>query len=276
MSQPILDSRPMQTSPRCSPRSGLLVAFLACFLVSPLSTFTPADEPVAKKEKPLPKAVQPEVQTAAWAQKWWMPRHEEKLAERKKMKRVDLVMIGDSITHGWEGAGKEIWQKYYADRHALNLGFSGDRTEQVLWRIDHGAIDDIQPRLAVVMIGTNNTGHRQDPAEETAAGIAAILERLEKKAPSAKVLLLAIFPRGETPNDKLRKLNDQINQRIAKLADNRRVYFLDINERFLDDNGVLPRSVMKDLLHPGAEGYQVWAEAMEPKIKQLLDEQAAQ
>lgn len=222
------------------------------------------------KVQEKPKALQPEVQTADWAKAWWMPRHKEKLAERKKMERVDVLMIGDSITHGWEGAGKDVWKKYYADRHALNLGFSGDRTEQVLWRLDHGAIDDISPKLAIVMIGTNNTGHRQDPAKETAAGIKAIVGQLNKKLPDMKVLVLAIFPRGEQPTDKLRKLNGEINKIIAGYADDERVFYLDVNKTFLNDDGVLPKSVMKDLLHPGADGYQLWAEAMEPTVKKLL------
>ncbi|MAR12423.1 MAG: acetylglucosamine-6-sulfatase [Blastopirellula sp.] len=218
------------------------------------------------------KAVEPEVQTAKWAVKWWQPRHEQKLADKKEQGRVDLLMIGDSITHGWEGAGKPVWEKYYAKRHAFNIGFSGDRTEQVLWRIDHGEVDDITPRLAVIMIGTNNTGHRQDAPEHTAAGIQAIVDRLHKKLPKTKVLLLGIFPRGATPSDKLRKINDAINQRISKLADDKQVFYLDINETFLGDDGNLPKSIMPDLLHPNRKGYEMWAEAMEGKIAQLMGE----
>ncbi|HAY79102.1 MAG TPA: acetylglucosamine-6-sulfatase, partial [Planctomycetaceae bacterium] len=168
--------------------------------------------------------------------------------------------------------GKPVWEKYYAKRHAFNIGFSGDRTEQVLWRIDHGEVDDITPRLAVIMIGTNNTGHRQDAPEHTAAGIQAIVDRLHKKLPKTKVLLLGIFPRGATPSDKLRKINDAINQRISKLADDKQVFYLDINETFLGDDGNLPKSIMPDLLHPNRKGYEMWAEAMEGKIAQLMGE----
>ena len=225
----------------------------------------------AQEEQPAFAAVTPEEQTAEWAKPWWMPRHEEKLAEKAKAERVDLVWIGDSITHGWEGEGKEIWQQRYASRHALNLGFSGDRTENVLWRLQHGAIDEISPKVFVVMIGTNNTGHRQDPADQTAAGVAAILGELEQRVPDAKVLLLAIFPRGETAEDPLRKLNTEINAELAKLADGERVHFLDINERFLED-GKLPQSIMPDLLHPNAEGYRIWGEAIEPQLAKLMGE----
>ena len=179
-------------------------------------------------------------------------------------------MIGDSITHGWESGGKATWEKYYAGRNAVNLGFSGDRTEQVIWRLQHGEVDGISPKLCVIMIGTNNTGHRQDPADETALGIQYIVEELRKRVPDSKILLLAIFPRGETPRDELRQLNDKINARIAGLANNQDVYFLDINHVFLEDRGTLPRSIMPDLLHPGPEGYELWATAMEPMVARLM------
>ena len=104
--------------------------------------------------QPIP-ALKAEIQTAEWAQAWWMPRHKEKLAARNSQEHVDLIMIGDSITHGWEGGGRKVWDRYYAKRHALNLGFSGDRTEHVIWRLQNGEIDGISPKLAVVMIGTN-------------------------------------------------------------------------------------------------------------------------
>lgn len=220
----------------------------------------------------LPKAVTPEVQTAAWAVKWWRPRHDQKLADLKKMEKVDLLMIGDSITHGWEGAGKKVWDDFYAHRHAFNIGFSGDRTENVLWRLQHGAVQGISPKLAVIMIGTNNTGHRQDPAEETAAGIKAIIAELQKQLPETKILLLAIFPRGAKRDDPLRKLNSDINRIIAQYDDGKNVFFLNINEEFLEDDGTLPKSVMPDLLHPKQAGYATWAKAMEPKIAELLGE----
>jgi beta-glucosidase len=219
-----------------------------------------------------PKAVTPEVQTAAWAVKWWQPRHDQKLADLKKMKNVDLLMIGDSITHGWEGHGKKVWDEYYSKRNAFNIGFSGDRTEHVLWRLQHGAAKGISPQLAVIMIGTNNTGHRQDPAEETAAGIKAIIAELQKQHPETRILLLAIFPRGAKTDDPLRKLNTAINEVVAGYADDRKVFFLDINSEFLDDDGTLPKSVMPDLLHPHEAGYATWAKAMEPTIAKLMGE----
>ncbi|MCU0979632.1 MAG: GDSL-type esterase/lipase family protein [Pirellulaceae bacterium] len=201
-----------------------------------------------------------------------MPRHKEKLEGLKKQEKIDLIMIGDSITHGWENGGRNVWDKYYAKRNAFNLGFSGDRTENVLWRLQHGAVDGISPKLAIIMIGTNNAGHRQDKAEDTAAGVKAIVEQLRTRLPNMKVLVLAIFPRGQDAADGLRQLNDATNKILAGYADNQHVYYLDVNSKFLEDGGVLPAALMPDLLHPNEKGYEIWAEAMEPTVKQLMGE----
>ncbi|MEE8452400.1 MAG: platelet-activating factor acetylhydrolase IB subunit [Thermoguttaceae bacterium] len=240
-----------------------------CLLTLLSMTLSVARAQQAVEEIPALKA---EVQTAAWAQRWWMPRHEEKLEAMKKQGTVDLLMVGDSITHSWENGGRDVWAKFYAGRSAFNIGFSGYRTEQVLWRFEHGEIDGISPKLAVVMIGTNNAGHRQDPPEQTAAGIKAIVEQLRQRLPETKVLLLAIFPRGKDANDRLRKLNDATNEIIADYADGKHVFYLDISSTFLDDDGTLPKSIMPDLLHPNPKGYALWAEAMEPTIKKLIGE----
>ena len=223
------------------------------------------------QEKSLPLSVVPNVQTAEWAQKWWMPRHEEKL-QTVADTDVDLLMIGDSITHSWEKPGADVWAEFYSQRKAANLGFSGDRTEQVIWRLQHGEVDGLSPKLVVMMIGTNNTGHRQDPAKETVLGIEYIIKELRERLPQSKILLLAIFPRGATPDDELRKLNADINEMLPLLADDRNVFFLDINDAFLDENGNLSKDIMPDLLHPNAKGYRLWAEAMEPMVSRLLGE----
>ncbi|MEN0110163.1 MAG: GDSL-type esterase/lipase family protein [Planctomycetota bacterium] len=220
----------------------------------------------------------PVVQTAEWAQSWWMPRHREKLAERDRWvaqgKSPSCVFVGDSITHGWEQAGKEVWAERVAPQGgAINLGFSGDRTEHVLWRLGVGdageannEIAGLSPNLFVVMIGTNNTGQRQDDPAETAEGVTAIVDRLLEVSPDSRVLLLAVFPRGATPDDPLRRLNDEVNRLIAPLGERPAVDFVDIGDVFLDDSGNLPKSIMGDLLHPEAEGYRRWADAIAPYL----------
>ena len=216
-------------------------------------------------------ALIPEPQNAKWAIQWWGKRHDMKKYERKAMGNdVELLMVGDSITHGWENAGKPTWNNYYANRKALNIGFSGDRTEHVIWRLQNGAMDDIKPKAAVIMIGTNNTGHRKETPAHTAAGIRRVVEEIHLRSPETKILLLGVFPRGATPDDELRKINVAINEQIQHLDDRDYVTYLDISDKFLDDEGNLPKSIMPDLLHPNAKGYEIWAEAMEPKLKELL------
>ncbi len=228
---------------------------------------TPA---LAKEDAQL--STTPVAQTSKKAQKWWMPRHEAKLTEKEALGDVQLVFLGDSITHAWEKKGKAVWKENYAPYNALNLGYSGDRTEHVLWRIDHGELDGITPKAIVIMIGTNNVGHRNEESSKTAAGIKAILKSVEKKQPQAKVLLLGIFPRGATSDDPKRVLNDATNEIIKGYADNKRVFYLNINAKFLEEDGKLSRKVMPDLLHPSKPQYQVWADAIAPTLKKLLAE----
>jgi lysophospholipase L1-like esterase len=219
-------------------------------------------------------SVTPEPLNESWSLDWWMPRHEQKLKEIAR-RRADgtlpeLVFIGDSITQGWEKEGKDEWARRYARHHALNLGYSGDRTENILWRLRHGEVDGLAPKVVVLMAGTNNTGHRQEDPRTTAAGLERILAELRQRLPDAKVLVLGIFPRDAQPDSHQRRLNDDINRIVAGFADNRRVFYHDVSRAFLDANGVLSTDVMPDLLHPNARGYALWAEAMEPVLQQLL------
>jgi lysophospholipase L1-like esterase len=199
----------------------------------------------------------------------WMTRHES-FNERVRQGNVDLVFIGDSITQGWERAGKSVWDEFYAKRNAVNLGIGGDRTQHVLWRLDHGNIDGIRPKLAVLMIGTNNSG--TNTSEQIAAGVKAIVEKLRAKLPQTKVLVLAIFPRGPDKENKNRQVNEGANALIKSLADDQMVFFLDIGPKFLEADGTLSREVMPDLLHLNETSYRTWAESIEPTVKKLLGE----
>lgn len=204
---------------------------------------------------------------------WWMPRHQAVL-DRVARGNVDLLMVGDSITHYWERDGKAVWDKYYARRNAANLGFSGDRTEHVLWRLQNGEIENIKPKLAVLMIGTNNSNGDQYTPEQIADGIKAIVCTLRAKLPETKVLILAVFPRGDASQRSIdqRAKNAEASRLASQLADDKMIFFLDINKALLNEQGVLTREVMPDLLHPGEKGYRLWAEAMEPTIARLMGE----
>lgn len=202
--------------------------------------------------------------------KSWESRH-AKFNEAAKKGDIDLVFIGDSITQGWEGAGKEAWQKYYGHRKPLNLGIGGDRTQHVLWRLENGNIDGIKPKLAIVMIGTNNSNGQDNTAEEIGEGIQAIVKKLRSDLPETKVLILAVFPRGEKPNSQ-REKNAAASKIASELADDKMVFFMDIGKEFLEDDGTLPKEIMPDYLHLSPKGYEIWASAIEPKVAELLGE----
>ncbi len=210
-----------------------------------------------------------------WSIDWWLPRHEQKLADAKAIKekggKIDLLFIGDSITQGWEKEGALVWENHYAKRNAFAIGFGGDRTENVLWRLQHGAVENMSPKLVVIMIGTNNTGHRHENPATTAAGIKNVLNELQQRLPQSKILLQAVFPRDEKPDGKLRQINDGVNSIIKGYADNKKIFFADINSVFLTKEGVLPKDIMPDLLHPNEKGYALWAKALEPHLQRLLD-----
>ena len=186
--------------------------------------------------------------------------------------KAQLVFLGDSITAGW-GGKKEIWDKAFGAYTPANFGIGGDRTQHVLWRIQNGELDGIKPKAVVIMIGTNNSG--QDPAEGIAKGVTAIVETVRAKQPQAKILLLAVFPRGEKastpekPNAGRDKLK-QVNAIIAKLDDGKNIHFLDIGGKFLQPDGSLTKEIMPDFLHLSAAGYQIWADAIGPKLAELM------
>jgi len=227
----------------------------------------------------------------------------EKINARAKEGDVDLLFIGDSITEGWAGQGKKVWEKYYGNRKAMNAGVGGDRTQHVLWRMDNGNVDGIHPKLTVIMIGTNNSNGNDNTAEEIADGIKAIVKEVREKLPESKILLLAIFPRGAStdeqfekivtkngrqevdPNDlpgkisgakeyatKQRQKNAEASRLASQLADNNLIFYMDIGDKFLTPDGVLTQEIMPDYLHPNAKGYEIWAEAIEPKVVELLGE----
>ena len=209
---------------------------------------------------------------------WWMQRFRQKQAERAAFATngaPKVVFIGDSITHFWETNGKSVWGRYFAGStfKAYNLGYSADRTEHVLWRLDNGELDGYETKAVVLMIGTNNSGHfplaKETPAD-TVAGIRAILDKIREKQPKAKILLCAIFPRGRDERDGYRVRNEAVNRVISGFCDGRTIVWCDFTRRMLRADGVLPIGFMPDCLHPGAAGYEVWANAIMPPLKEML------
>ncbi len=199
----------------------------------------------------------------------WKQRHEKFLA-RAKEGNIDVLFLGDSITEGW--GNNAAWKKHFVPLKSANFGVGGDTTQNVLWRITNGELDGISPKVFVLMIGTNNFGLHNDKPSDVATGVKTIIETLQKKAPNSKILLLAVFPRDQKPETDFRKRIKTLNEELAKLQDGKKVVFMDIKESFLDKEGNLSKDNMPDFLHLSEKGYFIWAEAIEPTVKKMLDQ----
>jgi beta-glucosidase len=196
----------------------------------------------------------------------------ESFLQRRSEGPIGVLFLGDSIMELWGSNGKEVWAHYYAKLNAANFGISGDQTQHVLWRIDHGELDGIAPKVVVLMIGTNNL--TRYPVEAVVKADTLIVQEIHEKLPNTKVLLLGIFPRGPDPKihstEFYRAKIKLVNAQLAKLDDGNKTRFLDIGNKFLNDDGTLPRPIMPDFLHPSAAGYQLWADAMAPLLNEML------
>ena len=186
---------------------------------------------------------------------------------KRKATPIGVLFIGDAITAGWNRGGKAVWTQHYAKLAAANFGISGDRTENVLWRIANGEIDGISPKVVILMIGTDNNN---GTAIRITAGVTAIVKQINTKLPQSKLLLLGIFPRGVRDTDRLRVKMAAVNAELAKLHDGQKTFYLEIWEQFLAEDGSIPTEVMPDALHLSARGYQIWADAMQPTLEALL------
>jgi lysophospholipase L1-like esterase len=210
---------------------------------------------------PLPPATEPRPRDDA--------RHQSFL-EVARAGNIDLLFVGDSITDWWRQAnrGLPVFTEYFGALKTANFGIAGDTTQGVLWRMQNGELEGFQARLIVLMLGTNNINRNAN--DDIAEGNRAIVAEFRKRQPQAKVLILGIFPRGLAADNAYRPSIKAINEKLATLADNRQVFYMDIGDRFLAPDGTLPADVMPDGLHPNEKGYRIWAEAMAPRVKELL------
>ena len=225
----------------------------------------------AQKPRPQPpSATQPATQKGNGYD--WMARHEEILKIKDGLK-PEIVFIGDSITHHWGGLpagrlklGEKVLTSAFAGRRILNLGFGSDRTQQAIWRLQHGELDGLVPSWVVVNIGTNNTSDG-NTAEEIVAGIRAVCGLVREKTPQAHVVLMAVFPRDKSPTAKRRLLIDAINAQLKPYAAEAGFTYLDIGRKFLDEKGNIIHDLMPDNCHPSDKGYRIWADALLPELK---------
>jgi lysophospholipase L1-like esterase len=204
------------------------------------------------------------------------------LLEKKKQGRVDIYFEGDSIVRRWGALDYpellENWKQNFFGWNAGNFGWGADRTQNILWRLENGELDGVNPKIIVLLAGTNNVGAQprdDQTADEIARGIKAIIDLCQQKAPNAVVILTAIFPRND--NIAVMPTIDRINRTLATFADGKRVRYLNINDRLADSSGKLVDGVMneRDKLHPTQKGYQIWADALKPIFRELLGPPAA-
>jgi lysophospholipase L1-like esterase len=205
----------------------------------------------------------------------WMSQHETFMAQAKQG-GIDLLFLGDSITAGWKwtGWGLNIWNKIYAPLHAADFGIGYNRTQNVLWQIDHGELAGIHPKVVVLLIGTNNMGNEdngkpRNSLPEIVEGVTAIVNDVRGKLSHSKVLLIGVFPRGHQ-DDPIREQVKELNAQIAKLADGKMVRFLDINSKLIAADGTISANFRPDLLHPKEQGYQIWADTMQSTLDEMM------
>src|SRR5262250_2014816 len=190
---------------------------------------------------------------------------------------IDLLFVGDSITDWFSNprgpaqtpaAGLEVWNKYFGEFKPANFGIAGDTTQGVLWRMQNGELESFNAKLIVLMLGTNNIN--RNPVDEIVDGDRLIIDEFKKRQPQAKILVLGIFPRNGDPANPLRATIKEINSKLETLADNNKVFYMDIGDKFLTADGTLTTEIMADGLHPTAKGYQIWADAILPTVKNLM------
>jgi len=203
-----------------------------------------------------------------------MARHEGFL-QMAKAGNIDLLFVGDSITdwfaYGFRdqpARGGAVWQASFGSLNPGNFGIAGDTTQGVLWRMQNGELEGFDAKLIVHMLGTNNIN--RNPVDEIVDGNRLILAEYRKRQPQAKVLLLGVFPRGAEPDNPFRATITEINTKLAGLADNQNIFFMDIGSAFLTSDGTLTEEIMPDGLHPSEKGYQLWADAILPRVKELM------
>ena len=205
---------------------------------------------------------------------WWanrfLSRHQ--LVEQQRGKTVDLVLLGDSIMHFWEWKCPESWKKLTQGRTVLNLGYGGDRTQHVIWRVQHGELDGYTAKNIVLMIGTNNNSSDTTNPENVAKAIEKIVALVREKQPGAQLILHPIFPRGVSAQSArhaaARARNDKTNELLkAFAAAHPEITWIDFNAKLVDETGWVPAAIMRDEIHPTAVGYDLWMEALLPHLR---------
>ncbi len=233
-------------------------ARLAVFTLSFLTSFAAH---AAEMESTTPVAAKTN------GEKWWNGNCERIDADIKKMEgKIDVAFVGDSITARWRDS--ENWKKHWGSYRAVNMGIGGDQTQHVLWRLQNGDLEGYKAKLFVVMIGTNNMWSKEPDPAQAAAGVKAVIDLIQLKQPDAKILLMSILPTGDKPNPG-REKRMAVNELISKFAGGS-VEYMDISAKYLEADGTISKEVMHDFLHLAPKGYDIWAESISGKVKEIV------
>lgn len=209
----------------------------------------------------------------------WEHRHEEVLRIGRTVD-PEIVLIGDSITHFRGGIpeekianGLDSWHDVFGEYRTLNLGFGWDRTQNVLWRLEHGEFDGLNPKIVIIHIGTNNLSEtenaRKNTTVEIVEGIMKICDTVNSRVPDAEIILVGILPRGENPDGPFRDQIAKINKLLAEYTSNGNVFYIDVGDDFLNNEGIIPKDMMSDFCHPTAKGYWILADALKKTMSNL-------
>jgi len=251
-------------------RSTTLAAIFALFTLFTLGAATlpsPTDPALNPSNRPN-TAIIPAPQGPGMAGDF-MQKHAANVA-RAKQGGIDILFVGDSITAGWSSGGdwgKAVWDKTYAQYKTAIFAVGYNRTQHVLWQLQNGEGEGFQPKIVELLLGTNNLG--PNTAAETIVGEKAVVDDLHKRFPDAKILIVGIFPRGK-PTDPVRKDVATVNDALAKLADDKSIYYIDISKAYLNADGTVNDGMKKDMLHPSAKGYQIWADSTRDILDKLI------
>ena len=223
--------------------------------------------------RPQPSATEPVIQRGT-------DRRHQQFLEIAKKGDIDVLFLGDSITDNWRTtapahAGKDVWDKTFEPLKAANFGIGADRTQNVLWRVQNGELEGFKAKVIVLLLGTNNISAGQsirNTNDQVLAGMKLVIGEIRSRQPQAKLILMGIFPRGRKADDPFRQPIKDINAELAKYDDGKNIFFTDIGDKFLAPDGSIPEDVMPDqpALHPNAKGYQIWADGISGKVKELL------
>lgn len=238
----------------------ILCAVCLCLWVPVLASYAqstiPADQPLARTDRNSQLAHQ-------------------QLLEKARRGRIDVYFLGDSITRRWGATDYPDflanWKQNFYGWNAANFGWGGDTTQNILWRLENGELDGVKPKVIIILAGTNNVGREPGDAAKIAditRGIKAVIDRCRQKAPRAKIILTAIFPRND--NVAVLPTIKGINEKIAGFADGKQIRFLNINDKLADQNGILFDGLTIDKLHLSLKGYQIWADALKPLLRKML------